>query len=52
MVLDFFVCLCGCSITNWLIRKVVGVERYNDIVMQVSIVIWDVVWKLVSCCFP
>ena len=34
---------------NWLIGKVVGVERFNDRVMKVNVVIGDVVWKIVSC---
>ena len=36
-------------VTNWLIGKVVGVERFNDRVMKVNIVIGDVVWEVVSC---
>ena len=30
-------------VANWLFRKVVGVERFNDRVMKVNIVIGDVV---------
>ena len=33
----------GAIVANWLIGKVVGVERFNDRVMKVSIVIGDVV---------
>ena len=33
----------GVVVANWLIGKVVGVERFNDRVMKVSIVIGDVV---------
>ena len=29
-----------------------GVTRYNDRVMKVSIVIGDVFWEVVSCCCP
>ena len=29
----------GCLVANWLIRKVVGVERFNDRVMKVNIII-------------
>ena len=36
---------------NWLIGKVEGVERFNDRVMKVSIVIGDVVWEVVSICY-
>ena len=36
-------------VAKWLIGKVVGVERYNDRVMKVNIVIGDVVWEVVSC---
>ena len=39
----------GVIIANWLIRKVVGVERYNDRVMKVNIIIGDVVWEVASC---
>ena len=42
----------GVIVTNWLIGKVVGVESYNDRVTNVSIVIGDVVWEVVSCYFP
>ena len=37
---------------NWLIGEVVGVEKFNDRVMKVNIVIGDVVWEVVSCCCP
>ena len=40
----------GVIVTNWLIGKVVGVERYNDRGMKVTIVIGDVVWEPVSYC--
>ena len=39
-------------VANWLIEKVVGVERFNDRVMMVNIVIEDVVWEEVSCYCP
>ena len=39
-------------VANWLIGKVVGVERLNDRVMKVDIVIGDVVWEVVSCYCP
>ena len=42
----------GVIVANWSIGKVVGVERYNDRVMKVSIVIGDVVWEVVSCYCP
>ena len=32
----------GVTVANWLIGKVVGVERFNDRVMKVNIVIEDV----------
>ena len=41
----------GVIVANWLIGKVVGVERFNDRMMKVNIVIGDVVWKVVSCCY-
>ena len=31
---------------SWLIEKVVGVERFDDRVMKVIIVIGDVVWEV------
>ena len=34
----------GVIVANWLIRKVVGLERFNDRVMKVKIMIGDVVW--------
>ena len=37
---------------NLFVGKVVGVERRNDRVMKVNIVIKDVVWKLVSSHCP
>ena len=39
----------GVIVANWLIGKVVGIERYDDRVMTVNIVIEEVVWKVVSC---
>ena len=42
----------GVVVTNWLIGKVVGVERFNARVRRVNIVIGDVVWEVVSCCCP
>ena len=37
---------------NWLIGKVVGVQRYNVRVMKVNVVIGDGVWEVVSCYCP
>ena len=42
----------GVIATNRLIGKVVGVERLNDRVMKVAIVIGDVAWEVVSCYCP
>ena len=42
----------GVLVTEWLIGKVVGVERFNDRVMKVNIVIWDAVLEVVSCYCP
>ena len=39
----------GVTVANWLIGKVVGVERFNDRLMKVKIIIEDVVWEVVSC---
>ena len=39
----------GLIIANQLIGKVMGVERYNDRVLKINIVIGDVVWELVYC---
>ena len=39
----------GVIVSNWLIGKVVGVERFNDRVMKVNIILGDVVWEVVSC---
>ena len=39
-------------VANWLIEKVVGVERFNDRAMKVNIIIGDVVWEVVSCYCP
>ena len=43
----------GVIVVNWLMGKVVvGVERFNDRVMKVNIIIGDVVWEVVSCYCP
>ena len=42
----------GIIAANWLIGKVVGVDRFNDRVKKVNIIIGDVVWEVVSCCCP
>ena len=42
----------GVIVANWLIEKIVEVERYSDRVMKVIIVIGDVVWEVVSCHCP
>ena len=42
----------GVADANWLIGKVVVVQRFNDRVMKVNIVIGDVVWDVVSCYCP
>ena len=42
----------GVIVTNWLIGKVVGVERFNARVRRVNIVIGDVIWEVVSCYCP
>ena len=39
----------GVIVANWLIGKVVGIERYGDRVMTVNTVIGDVVWEVLSC---
>ena len=39
-------------VANWLIGKVVAVDRFNDRVMKVNIVIGDVVWEVVCCYCP
>ena len=39
----------GVIVANWLSVEVVGVERFNDRMMKVNIVIGDVVWEVVSC---
>ena len=57
MILNFFgvgVAENGVSVivANWLIGKVVGVERFNNRVMKVNIIIGDVVWEVVSCYCP
>ena len=38
----------GVIFANWLIGKVVGVERFSDRMMKVCIVIGDVIWEVVS----
>ena len=42
----------GVIVASWLIGKVVGVERNNDRVTKVNIVIGDVVWEVISCYCP
>ena len=42
----------GAIVVYWLIEKFVGVERHNDRVMKVNIVIGDVVWEVISCYCP
>ena len=37
---------------NWLNGKFVGVERYNNRVMKVNIVIGDIAWEVVYCYCP
>ena len=37
---------------NWLIGKVEEVERFNGRLTEVDIVIWDIVWEVVSCYCP
>ena len=39
----------GVIVANWLIGKIVGVERFNDRVMKVNTVIRDVDGDVVSC---
>ena len=39
-------------VVSWLIWKFVGVERFNDRVMKVNIIIGDVVWEVTSCYCP
>ena len=38
----------GVIVANWLIGKIVEVERYNNRVMRFNIVVGDVVWEVVS----
>ena len=58
MVFNFFGVSCkaennvGVIVANWLIRKGIGVEKYNDRVIKVNIVIRDTVWEVVSCYRP
>ena len=42
----------GVIVVDWLVRKVAGVERFNDRAMKFNFVIGDVVWEVVSCYFP
>ena len=42
----------GVIVANWLVEKIVEVERYSDRVMKVNIVIGYVVWEVVSCYCP
>ena len=42
----------GVIVANWLIGKLVGVERLSDRVMKVNIIIGDVVWEVVSSYCP
>ena len=42
----------GVIVAKWLIENVVGVERFNDRVMKVNIVIGDVLWEVVPCYCP
>ena len=42
----------GVIVANWLIVKVAGVERFNDRVMKVNIVIGEVVWEVSYCYCP
>ena len=55
-----FICSGGCKVkkcvgvivSNWLIGKIVWVEKFNDRVIKINIIIWDVVWEVVSCYCP
>ena len=40
---------CGCNSYQLVIGEVARVERYNDRVIKVNIVIGDVVWEVVFC---
>ena len=42
----------GVIVANWLLGKVVRVDRFNDTVMKVDIVIEDVVYEVASCYCP
>ena len=42
----------GVIVVNWLVGKIVEVERYSDRVVKVNIVIGDVVWEVVSYYCP
>ena len=42
----------GVIVANWLVGKVVGVEKFNDRLIKVNIFIEDVVWEVVSCYYP
>ena len=56
MVLNFFgvgvEITVGVIVASWLVRKVVGVERYTDRVTKVNIVIVNIVWYVISCYCP
>lgn len=39
----------GVVVINWVLEKVVGVERYSHKVMKVNVIIGDAVWEVVSC---
>lgn len=42
----------GVVVINWVLEKVVGVERYSHKVMKVNVIIGDAVWEVVSCYCP
>ena len=42
----------GAIVANWLTGKVVGVERFHDRVIKVSIVFGNAVWEVVTCYSP
>ena len=42
----------GVIVANWLIGKVMGVERFNNRVTKVNIIAGDVVWEVVLCYCP
>ena len=39
----------GVIVANWLVGKFVGLERFNDRMMKVNIVVGDVLWEVVCC---